>query len=277
MRSRFGVFEALKFAVYLLLAVNVLLFFRIEWSASAVRFATGLSGSDLVTAFAASIDTAAWLVLLILFELETSVFRQERLSRGGGLMLQLLTGGCYALILASFWGYASKVHLLMGFEFSPIDPCSLAAGGASLALALDEYVALDAARCAALAGVPLLELPGLAIYSTEAAAVAQLRLAWLDVINAAAWLGVVAVLAVDVFLQQRDRLTGRLLAISKLLKAFLYGTLALAAIYWGLRGDFVDVWDAVLWLVAFVFIELNLFSWNAQPGASGEPSPSVSG
>lgn len=35
--------------------------------------------------------------------------------------------------------------------------------------------------------------------------------------------------------------------------------LLLAAIYWGIKGDFVDFWDAFLWLVAFIFIELNVF------------------
>ena len=41
----------------------------------------------------------------------------------------------------------------------------------------------------------------------------------------------------------------------------------LAAIYWGFRGDFVDFWDAFLWLVAFVFIELNVFEWRQEDKA----------
>jgi hypothetical protein len=41
----------------------------------------------------------------------------------------------------------------------------------------------------------------------------------------------------------------------------------LAAIYWGIKGDFVDFWDAFLWLVAFVFIELNVFEWRRESKA----------
>ena len=37
-----------------------------------------------------------------------------------------------------------------------------------------------------------------------------------------------------------------------------------AAVYWGIKGDFVDFWDAFLWLVAFVFIELNVFDWRQE-------------
>jgi hypothetical protein len=44
----------------------------------------------------------------------------------------------------------------------------------------------------------------------------------------------------------------------------IYATLLYAAIYWGIKGDFVDFWDAFLWLVAFVFIELNVFEWRQE-------------
>ena len=48
-------------------------------------------------------------------------------------------------------------------------------------------------------------------------------------------------------------------------------TLLLAAIYWGFKGDFVDFWDAFLWLVAFVFIELNIFEWRREEMAENSP------
>jgi hypothetical protein len=44
----------------------------------------------------------------------------------------------------------------------------------------------------------------------------------------------------------------------------LYTTLVVAAIYWGFKGDFLDFWDAALWLFAFVFIELNVFEWQQE-------------
>ena len=45
-------------------------------------------------------------------------------------------------------------------------------------------------------------------------------------------------------------------------KIVLYFTLAVAAVYWGFEGEFLDFWDAALWLFAFVFIELNVFEWQ---------------
>ena len=89
------------------------------------------------------------------------------------------------------------------------------------------------------------------------------RLAWVDVINATVWLLVVLVLEADVRLQERNLLEGLVLTVSKAIKIVLYSTLFLAAVYWGVKGDFVDFWDAFLWLVAFVFIEMNIFEWRA--------------
>ena len=89
-------------------------------------------------------------------------------------------------------------------------------------------------------------------------------LAWVDVINSAVWLLVVIVLEIDVRLQERHRYEGAVLYASNAIKFGLYALLFLAAIYWGFNGDFVDFWDAFLWLVAFIFIELNVFEWHQE-------------
>ena len=47
-------------------------------------------------------------------------------------------------------------------------------------------------------------------------------------------------------------------------QARVYSAEQILAIYWGVKGDFVDFWDAFLWLVAFVFIELNVFEWRQE-------------
>ena len=65
-------------------------------------------------------------------------------------------------------------------------------------------------------------------------------------------------------LQLRGALTGMLLRLSSVLKFITYAVLLGAAVYWGFAGNFIDFWDAFLWLVAFVFIELNVFQWHEE-------------
>jgi len=44
----------------------------------------------------------------------------------------------------------------------------------------------------------------------------------------------------------------------------LYFILFAAAVYWGFEGDFLDFWDAILWLFAFFVIERNVVSWREE-------------
>ncbi len=69
--SRDNVYKFFKYAVYAALTINVYLFFAEEWAAAAHRFVDGIALEDVIEGFAASIDTAAWVVLLLMFELET--------------------------------------------------------------------------------------------------------------------------------------------------------------------------------------------------------------
>lgn len=178
-------FVVFKWSVYALLALNVVLY-----------GAHGTVNEQL--------DTAAWVVLLLLFEWET--------------------GG---------WSLASRgrpfVHVLR-----------------ALAGATVVWTCVGYARDGA----------------------------WLDFANALAWLGVLAALELEIRVPpSRRRLhRGRLAVL-----ALLYATLLALMLAWlamGLRdvanaGAWLDAWDALLWLVAFVAIELNVFgaATGREPGA----------
>jgi hypothetical protein len=253
--------------VYALLTVNIYLFFSEEWAASDYRFGNGVSLAEIIEGFTASIDTAAWVVLLLMFELETYVLDDRHFTRRVTWTLHGLRAVCYAFIVYSFYGYLSK--LLFFFGATPIpgvtDLCTLVDGTWAYAVDLDEYETLSVANCAAMSSASsFMQFP----YMTAAVDVQGyrdiVRLAWVDVINSAVWLLVVMILEVDVRLQERDKLRGIALRLSTISKYVLYSLLLLAAIYWGFKGDFVDFWDAFLWLVAFVFIELNVFEWRQE-------------
>lgn len=261
-RPRLAWHEWFKFTVYLLLAANIVLFFLDEWEASAYLFGASVPMGEVVTAFAASIDTLAWVMLLCLFELETYQIPDHRLKPPVTTALHLVRVLCYALILYAFVGYITKMLAMYGYVLtSAAGVCDLQ--GYSLLLELDEYEPLTGANCAALeAGGQLYALVDAAIVATPAVWLDTVRLTWLDVINAGTWLLVVALLELDVRLQEHHALRGAWLAFSKYAKYVLYTVLFAAAAYWGFEGSFLDFWDAFLWLVAFVFIEMNVLEWH---------------
>ena len=80
----------------------------------------------------------------------------------------------------------------------------------------------------------------------------------MDVINSGTWILVVLIIESEIFFGKK--LVGfiTLKSMFKFVKLVLYSILFVAALYWGSEGDFLDFWDAFLWLVAFFFIESNL-------------------
>jgi hypothetical protein len=279
--NRSRVFKFFKYTVYVLLIVNVYLFFAEEWAASPHRFVNGIGLADVTEAFAASIDTAAWVGLLLLFELETYVLDDRHFTRRVTWTLHGLRGLCFlGIVYVFFDGYIGKLIFLLAATplAGVVDLCTLVDGSWAYAIDLDEYAILTAASCAAISpSNTFMQLPGLAAVVDQAGLTDIVRLAWIDVINAGVWLLVVLVLEVDVRLQERGKLVGNALRTSNLSKYVLYSILVLALIYWTFKGDFVDFWDALLWLVAFVFIELNVFDWRQESEAQHDLVPGAPG
>jgi hypothetical protein len=269
--ERDRIFQLFKYSVYALLTLNVYLFFAEEWAASAHRFADGIILSEIIEGFAASIDTAAWVVLLLMFELETSLLDDRHFTKRVMWSLHGLRAICYVFVVYAAYGYLSKLIFLYGAAPLPnvSDICTLVDGRWAYAVDFDEYTNLTAANCASFSTASsFLQYPGMSAVVDQAGLVDIIRLAWVDVINASVWILVVLVLEIDVRLQERHALEGMALRISNLSKYVLYSILFLAAIYWGVKGDFVDFWDAFLWLLAFIFIEMNVFEWRQEDAAA---------
>ncbi|MDJ0653977.1 MAG: hypothetical protein QNJ40_07480 [Xanthomonadales bacterium] len=276
-RQPYNLYRLFKYSVYSLLAVNVFLFFLEDYRASAAIFSDGVSWRNVVEAYSATIDTAAWVILLLLFELETAVIDDEKLEGSLRWVLFGIRAVCYFFIVYACYGYWVKwATVSQVLPFAIDDACSLIGSDFTWVEDLDEYIPIDAASCQQLNKEPLLQIAETQIIGTTTALTEAIRLAVVDIVNAMDWILVVLVLEIEVFLQPRGRLTDGMVSASKYLKVLMYSVLLACAIYWGIKGDFLDFWDAFMWLVAFVFIELNIFEWHGETGKGGggvEPQP----
>ena len=266
-------FKVFKYSLYAFLAFNVYIFFAEEYAASFVQFPDGVRLAEITEAYVATIDTAAWVVLLLMFELETYVLEDRHFNKAVTWTLQGTRALCYIFIVSAFLDYYNSLVFVQAV--SPLagvsNLCGLVAEQWSYAVDFDEYVDITAANCASLSTAStFVQFNGLHAIVDQAGHNAIVWLAWTDVINAGTWLLVVLVLEIDVRLQEHDRLQGTALKVSNVLKYLLYSILLLALIYWAINGDFVDSWDAFLWLLAFFFIELNVVEWRQESEMSGE-------
>jgi len=235
-------------------------------------FAGSIEPGQIIQSFSATIDTAAWVILLLLFELETSVLDDSKLHGPLKWLLHGVRGICYIAVGYAFSGYYAELMAL--YDVVPVagaDACSLLGQNLSVLVDLDEYVPLGVDNCAAV-GSEILRLNGFDIIADRETLSAAQYLAWVDILNSAAWIGVVIVLEIEVRLQLRGGLSKKIMGVNNSFKLVFYAILVFAAIYWGFKGGFLDFWDACLWLFAFVFIEMNVFEWQAEtdlenPGA----------
>ncbi len=259
-------FRVFKYCVYAFLTANLFFFFMEDWAASEHLFAGGVSFSQLIEAYAATIDTAAWVVLLLIFELETSVISDTRLKGNLKWVLNSIKGICYVVIIYACYGYLTKFMVIHSFEPSSIvNLCAQTAQNLSFMTDLDEYESVVAVNCADLTSASTFyQIPGTGIVTDAESLESAQRLSIIDVVNSANWLLIVMILTMDVWLQLTGKLTGNIIKVTTALKGVLYFVLLLCAVFWGIDGDFLDFWDAFLWILAFALIELNLFEWHAE-------------
>ena len=260
-----NIFRFFKYAIFTLLAYDAVLFFQQDLAASAETFGDTVTWRNVIEAYSATIDTVAWVVLLLVFELETAIIPDHLLKGRLKWVLKGLAGVCYFFIIYSFYGYVYKYGVVTDLvPFAIDDVCSLIGTNFTYVLSLDEYMPLDQTVCTAMNGLPVMQIVGTDIIAVEPALGDAIALAVVDVVNAGDWLIIVALLEVEVFMQLKDRLTDKMMFVAKYIKGFFYLVLLFCAIYWGVKGSFLDFWDAFLWLVAFVFIELNIFQWHSE-------------
>jgi hypothetical protein len=228
---RYNLFTAVKYLTYALLSFNVYVFLAEELLAVEHTFSDGVAPGQIIQAFSASIDTASWVILLLLFELETSVLDDSRIRGWVKWALHGIRGICYLAIGYAFTGYLSELKMMTSVtQMSGVDYCALVAQDWSLLLDLDDYMPLDADNCVGLAAEAF-RIDGLNIVADP------------DVLRGAQYLA-------------------QIIYSTRYVKYTLYAILFGAAAYWGVKGSFIDFWDASLWLFAFIFIELNVFEWQ---------------
>ena len=260
--NRLDWFAVFKYLVYAALVANVALFFKDDWEAASHLFRDGLPFARIIEGFAPSIDTAAWVILLLLFELETCQLSDEVLKRPIGLVIRGLRALCYVVIVYAFSGYLGKA---LGFGLyvpaGALDACALAMKQFALLVGLDEYQALTAGNCAGITGDLFVNEQTRTL--AEAGALAQATwLAWIDVVNSGTWFLILALLELDVRPGLKGFFPGWFANTSLRAKYVLYAVILGAAGYWGIFGTFLDFWDAFLWIAAFIFIERNVFEWE---------------
>ena len=259
-------YHVLKACLYGLLLANFGYYLFDDWSTANFALSETASFYDWVRQFNTSVDEVAWFTLLLIFELETYLLDDSGWSPHAGRIVGAIK--LIAFFLIGHTLYANFVALIEIYGFAAsvntTDLCDLADTGRSWLFNLD-YVYITSEQCNAL---PLAqhywEVPGeLSVTSTSGLDLAR-KLAWCDFLETAAWLAIGGAMEWTIRITDRGITSGFPVLALGWLKLMLYSLILMLGIYWAYWGHWVYLWDEILWIFGFAFLEINLDGWRSE-------------
>lgn len=258
--------QTIKWSVYALVIINFGFYIRNDWVIAGHTLYAGSSLLEVSRAFATTIDESAWIILLLLFELETYLLSDEPLSRTKTLLMQGVRVVCYISLAHTLYAYG--VYLTEIYASVPVEGvtnlCQLIEKDLSYAFNL-AYSDINSSNCASLSSANqffYVDPPTFFIVEDAAGLAIEKELAWIDMFEAIIWLLILLSIEVAVWLQDRNIGQGIVFKGLGIAKLCLYSLLWAAAGYWIYRGHYMFAWDEFVWIAGFVAIEINIVQWR---------------
>ena len=258
--------QTIKWSVYALVIINFGFYIRNDWVIAGHTLYAGSSLLEVSRAFATTIDESAWIILLLLFELETYLLSDEPLSRTKTLLMQGVRVVCYISLAHTLYAYG--VYLAEIYASVPVEGvtnlCQLIEKDLSYAFNL-VYSDINSSNCASLSSANqffYVDPPTFFIVEDAAGLAIEKELAWIDMFEAIIWLLILLSIEVAVWLQDRNIGQGIIFKGLGIAKLCLYSLLWAAAGYWIYRGHYMFAWDEFVWIAGFVAIEMNIVEWR---------------
>ena len=258
--------QTIKWSVYALVIINFGFYIRNDWVIAGHTLYAGSSLLEVSRAFATTIDESAWIILLLLFELETYLLSDEPLSRTKTLLMQGVRVVCYISLAHTLYAYG--VYLTEIYASVPVEGvtnlCQLIEKDLSYAFNL-AYSDINSSNCASLSSANqffYVDPPTFFIVEDAAGLAIEKELAWIDMFEAIIWLLILLSIEVAVWLQDRNIGQGIVFKGLGIAKLCLYSLLWAAAGYWIYRGHYMFAWDEFVWIAGFVAIEMNIVQWR---------------
>ncbi|MAR32983.1 MAG: hypothetical protein CMK35_04880 [Porticoccaceae bacterium] len=252
----------IKLVVYSLLLFNFVFYVRDDWVIAGHTLHSGSTFLQWASAYNTTIDESAWLLLLLLLEMETYLLAGRDLSRAYEIISLIIRLCCYVVLAHTPYAYAMTVYDL---SQAPIiegvtDLCQLAGQNLSYAHNL-VYTKITDGNCSELSTARQFffnDPPDHLIVQDEMALALERRSALVDLVESITWLLILLSIEVVVWLQDKDITGGLLIKSANMAKVLLYSLLWFAIGYWIYLGHFMFAWDEFVWIVGFVAIEMNV-------------------
>jgi hypothetical protein len=259
--------QAIKYFVYGALMINFGFYVSDDWMAFNSALGPDATFAEIVQIFSTSIDTAAWVGLVILLELETYVLPDEAFKGWVSWTMKTATVICYCGVVYAAYGYTqSTVDLYDNAQVPDLtNHFQIADQGTAIQKDVIAYEDITKENCDVLSQESKFYRVGedIAIIDGPTLDHSQ-NMGNVDIVNAVVWLIVVILIEMEVWFQSADRFSSPVLGITRRLKSFMYCILIGNGVIWVYTGYPLYAWDAFLWIAGFWAIELNLVEWEQE-------------
>ena len=263
--ARPGVVQTIKYIVYISLLINFVIYIRDDYLAWQSSLPPGAPLAQILSTFSTSIDMAAWVGLIFLFELETYALPDSAFTRWLVNLMRVAKVLCYVGILYAAYGYT--VEALENYRIRELpavtDACQLADQDIAMQMDTITYEDISSANCESISNDSRFYRIDNDISVIDETKLAHVqKMGWVDICNSFVWIFVVLLIEIEIWMQSKDRFGGGVLGVVRQLKTFLYLVLIANAIIWFATGYYIYSWDGFLWIFGFWVIELNLAEWE---------------
>ncbi|MEM9621175.1 MAG: hypothetical protein AAF993_05970 [Pseudomonadota bacterium] len=256
--------QVFKWTVYALLLVNFVLYLIDDISFSQHTLGESSTLLDMVGAFATSLAVAAWICLIMSFELETYVLDEEQFTPLVTRSLHSVRLFCAAVI--AFSSVAFVEYLVQLAADVPVEEASSLCDIADRELSFTyniEYTEIDSNNCATLSqDNRFFWVDGQEVVTDTAGLSLERWLALSSVLEVLIWVVIIVAMELVVRLQDRGVTSGGLLKNLDRIKRFGYVAIICLALWWGSLGHWLYLWDTLLWVGGFAAIEFNVNEWR---------------
>lgn len=263
--ARPGVVQTIKYIVYISLLVNFVIYVRDDYLAWQSSLAPGAPLGQIFSTFSTSIDTAAWMGLIFLFELETYALSDSAFTRWLVNLMRAAKAICFIGVLYAAYGYTTEALENYRTREMPeiTNACQMADQGVAMQMDSIAYEDITTANCKSISNDSQFYLIHTDISIIDKTKLAHVqKMGWVDICNSFVWIFVVLLIEIEIWMQNKDRFGSKILERVRQFKTFLYLVLIINAIIWSSTGYFIYSWDAFLWIFGFWVIELNLAEWE---------------
>lgn len=254
----------LKAIVYVLLALNFMFYLHEDWTTGQHALVAAPTIAQYLQNYASSLDFAAWMVLIAIFDIETYWLDDDFDNVLVERFLVLAKYALYAVILQTTYAYILDV--INWHKATPLAGvpglCDMADKGYSFLRNL-RYVDITPQTCAGIANDGQYFLAHNEPVITDGAGQAEdkaLHIA--DLIENVSWLVVIAMTDLSVRMQNKGLHEGRFVTLARAANSAAYCAIILVSAYWITKGHYVYAWDEFVWISGFWMLDRNLAQWR---------------